>query len=209
MTACAGNHARPCNLRQETREVRTRHSGRCSRSLVGGTGVRTWTSDSSSMPLSNLSGEVTASEPEARQVPLPLREAPNEAMGLRSSQMADKGATQDEGSDEPLGTRLDQAVCAQVPPLPGRDHRSGECELRSNAQLRRRSWRCISRIRDTSGHSGDKDGQRGSGLENESMDSTALDDRLHSRKVRERVLGISLSDLQPYVLTSEGGSRSA
>lgn len=75
-----------------------RHNGRCCRPNLGGSGVRTWTDHQTAVRNYALPRGVTGSEPEARQVPLQLREARNEAMGLLGSQMADEGATRDEGS---------------------------------------------------------------------------------------------------------------
>jgi hypothetical protein len=208
MTACAANHARPCNLRQETREICTRHHGRCS-CLLGGTGVRT-TDRSSEVPDYGMPGSVAETEPEARQVPLPLRKERNEAMGLPSNQVADKGATQDTGTPQSMGTGTDQAICRDIPSVSSRDHRSGKSELRSNVGLRRRSRQYRGSLRHPASGSRDEDGQRRIGLGNESLDTTAMDDRLHGRQIRERVRSVSLPDLQPYVLTPQnGGSRSA
>jgi hypothetical protein len=208
VTACAANRARPCNLRQETLEVRTRHPGRCS-CLLGGTGVRT-TDDSPEVLIDALPGSFAKTEPETRQVPLQLREAPNETMGLPSNQVADTGATQNTGTPQSMGTGTNQTVRGEVSSVSSRDHRSGKSELRPNVGLRRRSRQYRGSLRHPAGGSRDEDGQCGIGLGNESLDTTAMDDWLYRRQIRERVRSVSLPDLQPYVLTPQnGGSRSA
>lgn len=88
-----------------------RHNGRSSCPHRGGSGVRTWTDRP---PRSSCECRrdqaIAASEPEARPVPLPLRKEQDETMGLRCSQMADKGAARNGSTTAPKTDRRGRMV---------------------------------------------------------------------------------------------------
>lgn len=207
LTARAENRARPCTLGQEMCEVRTAHPGRLSRLHHGGSGVRT-TDGSPEVQHTALSGGFAEGEPEPRQVPLSLREERNEEMGLLCSQMADKGATQDGSSSEPVGKGADSTVHRAVPPMSRWNHSTREQNVRPDAQLRRRTRRHVGGLRHPAGYSRNQDGIGRIGLGDESVDAATLDDRIHGRPIRERVRCALLPHPQRNVLTQpHGGSE--
>lgn len=188
----------PTPLKLEMNEVRSHSSGRCCRH-GGDSGVRT-SGRPPTVHYPALPGGVATAEPAPREVPLQLWEAPYEALGLPSNQVADEGVTQDATTAGPVGTYSHSPVRRTVSPLPGGDHSQGERKLRPNTQLRRRTRKHIGRLRDTASYARNQDGIGRPGLGYQPVDPTEVDDWVRRWTLRVGVRSTLFSRPQQHVL---------
>ena len=104
---CVGSASRDGQLARhvvnERNDAQDRHHNGCSsRHVDGGSGERPLDREAE-VRVTCLPGVFAAGEPEARQVPLPLREERNETMGLQSSQVVEEGAQGNGSGATPSG----------------------------------------------------------------------------------------------------------
>lgn len=137
-----------------------------------------------------LSGDFAAREPEARQVPLPLRKERNETMGLLCSQVVEEGVRRDRGGASPqsgAGQRRFVSEYAHQPRV------RLECEG-NEPQLRS--------LRASAGSAGVQDGVSRIGLGNESSHPDPMDEGVRAT-LRWFLRGSRLPNPQRLVLERE------